>query len=133
MAAPLSEELIKKHSVKSVIIRKGDKVKVLRGQYKGKVGSVEDVQIKNRRVAIEGVNYTGRDGKKKSYLLHPSKVLIIELNLDDKFRKASIERVKQTARPAAKKIVDGKVESKTAEVKTEKVATKAKSTKGVKL
>lgn len=125
LAAPLSKELKKKYLVNSIIVRKGDKVKVLRGQFKGKIGTIEDVQIKNMRVCIENVTYTGRDGKKKYYPIHPSKVLILELNLDDKKRKASIVRSKP--KPENKANV-AKAEKK-AENKTDE---KIKTTKGAK-
>lgn len=120
MATPLSKELVKKHSINNIIVRKGDKVKVLRGQFKGKTGGVEAVKIKDGRIAVEGVTFTGRDGKKKSYLIHPSKVVIIELNLEDKKRKASIER--------SNKSVTKKVKS----VEVKKETKTAKETKGVK-
>lgn len=129
LAAPLSKELRKKHSAKSIIVRKGDKVKVLRGQYAGKIGNVEDVHIRYQRIAVEGVNYTGRDGKKKPYLISPSKVVILELNLDDKKRKASLDKSKSQVKTVKK--VEVKTEKKV-EVKTETKTEKSKSTKGVK-
>ena len=121
LAAPLSKDLATKYSAKSLIVRKGDKVKVLRGQYAGKIGNIEEVQIKNGRVAVEGVNYTGRDGKKKPYLIHPSKVIILELSLDDKKRKLSLERASKSPVKTEKK--------KTA---TTAKPVKAKTTKGAK-
>jgi large subunit ribosomal protein L24 len=84
----------------------------MRGQFKGKIGNVEEVQIKNQRIAVEGVTYTKKDGKKMPYLLHPSKVMILELNLDDRKRKASIDR-------ASKVKSAPKAEVKKAEVKIE--------------
>lgn len=116
LAAPLSKELIKKYSANSIIVRKGDKVKVLRGQFAGKIGNVEDVQIRNQRIAVEGVTYTGRDGKKKHYLLHASKVVILELNLDDKKRKASLDKSnKQIKKTGVKEIETKKTEAKASE------------------
>lgn len=128
LAAPLSKELKKKYLINSIITRKGDKVKVLRGQFKGRIGAIEEVQIKNMRVCIENVTYTGRDGKKKYYPIHPSKILILELNLDDKKRKASIGRSNLKPENKANVVSIVKTEKK-AENKTDE---KIKTTKGAK-
>ena len=41
MSAKLSKELRAKQNIRSVRVRTGDKVKILRGQFKGKTGVVE--------------------------------------------------------------------------------------------
>jgi len=84
--SPLSEELIKKYNIKKIRIRKGDKVKVLRGDFKGKVGKVTKVDIKKNRIYIEGIEQKKADGSISYFPIHPSKVMILELNLEDKRR-----------------------------------------------
>lgn len=92
LAAHLSKDLRKKYGIRAVIARKGDKVKIMRGQFKNKIGAIEGVSINFQRMAVEGATFTARDGKKKPYPIHPSNLMIVELNLEDKKRKASIER-----------------------------------------
>lgn len=82
----LSKELRKKYGRRSVGIRKGDKVKILRGQFKGKTGKVERVDLKKTRVYIAGVEMIKKDGTKTLYPLHPSNLMITDPYLDDKKR-----------------------------------------------
>jgi len=65
---------------------KGDKVKILRGQHRGKSGKVEIVDVKNSRVAITGIDLQKIDGSKAARFIAASNCLIEELNLDDKKR-----------------------------------------------
>ncbi|MBR9675774.1 50S ribosomal protein L24 [Candidatus Woesearchaeota archaeon] len=88
----LSAELRKKHSKRSVRVRKGDKIKVLRGTHKGKMGSVESVNVKKSKVYVVGVESIKRDGSKTKYPLSASNLLITDLNINDKKRKENLER-----------------------------------------
>jgi len=84
--AHLSEELAKKHGLKTIRVRVGDKVKVMRGKFKGREGKIELVDLKKSKVAITGIDISKRDGSKSKPLIHASNLLITELNLDDKRR-----------------------------------------------
>ena len=110
LGSHLSKELIKKHGRRSFPVRKGDVVKVQRGQYKGITGKVEKVFVKETRVWIEGVNLVKRDGSKSFYPIHPSNLLITELNLSDKKRKEALERKNGTSnkKQSAKELADKK-------------------------
>ncbi len=88
----LSKELIKKYSKRSIRVRVGDKVKVVRGQYKGKTGKVETVDIKKCKVLISGIEITKKDGSKAKIPLTPSNLIIQELNLEDKKRKDKLTK-----------------------------------------
>ena len=46
MSAHLSKELRKKHAKSSIQIRKGDSVKVMKGQFRGKSGKIERTDTK---------------------------------------------------------------------------------------
>lgn len=82
----LSKDLRQKHKMRSIRIIKGDKVKVARGQYKGKTGTVDRVETKRMKVFITGIEFTKRDGSKSMYPIHPSNLTIQELNTNDKLR-----------------------------------------------
>ena len=92
VSTSLSKELRQKYGKRNLLIRKGDKVKILRGQFKGKVGEVSRVDRQNLRVHIENIGILKKDGSRTSYPIHPSNLVITEIKLEDKKRKAILER-----------------------------------------
>ena len=88
----LSRELIKKYGKRNTGLRKGDKVRVMKGQFKKHEGKIERVDLLKTRVFVSGVETTRRDGTKKPLPLYPSNLVIIDLNLDDKQRQKPLER-----------------------------------------
>ncbi len=95
MAAHLSKELIKKYNRRSIRLRKGDKVTILRGQFKKKTGKIERIDLKETKVYIAGVEMIKKDGTKVFYPIHPSNLVVTELNLDDKKRMAVVNKSKK--------------------------------------
>jgi len=89
--AHLSKELSEKYNKRSIGIRKGDKVKIMRGQFKGKVVAVEKVDLKKTKATLTGIEMTKRDGSKTAYPVHISNLMLTELNFDDKKRKMKLE------------------------------------------
>ncbi len=88
----LSKELRKKYGIRALRVRKGDTVKVLRGQFKKHIGKVARVDVRHTKVYVEGVEQTRRDGTKSLYPLDPSNLMLMELNLDDKIRRQKLEK-----------------------------------------
>lgn len=86
MSAHLSKELQKKYGKRSLPVRKGDKVKIMRGRFKSIENEVEEVNYKKYCVYIKGVRLEKQDTTKVKYPIHPSNLLITELNLEDKKR-----------------------------------------------
>lgn len=86
MKCNLSKELKKKYSKRSIRVRKGDTVKIMRGMFKKTEGKVEKVDRKGYKLHIDGVKLEKKDGTKISYPVHYSKVQIIELDLKDNKR-----------------------------------------------
>ena len=80
----LSAELRKKYNRRSIPVIKGDKVKVLRGQFKGHSGKVESVDTKKSKIIVSGMEIQKKDGNKVQLMIHPSNVVIEDLNLEDK-------------------------------------------------
>jgi large subunit ribosomal protein L24 len=121
MAAPLSNELAASRGAKTLPVRKGDTVRIQRGDNKGFEGKVSRVDTKKYRIYIEGFTREKVDGTNIFLPVHPSKVEIRNLNLDDKWRKDIIlGRKKEIEKPEKKE----KEKAKPAEV-PEKVAEKA--------
>ncbi len=98
--AHLSKDLTEKYGIKRFPIRKGDIVKIVRGDssrpdekfnIKGKEGKVLQVLRKEGKVIIENVNIAKADGKMKPRKIDISKVVIIKLELEDKIRKEKLQ------------------------------------------
>ena len=92
LSARLSKDLTKKYNTRNLPLRKGDRVKVARGNYRGTLGKIDRINLKRERIFVEGTDRTKRDGTKSLYPIHPSNVIIHELVLDDKMRKQMLER-----------------------------------------
>ena len=75
-----------KYSTRSLRVRTGDRVKIMRGQFKKTEGKVEEVDTKNSKIYIAKIEHTKRDGTKARYPIDPSNLLIVEVNTDDKKR-----------------------------------------------
>src|SRR3989338_2411518 len=86
LSSNLSKELRKKYSKRSLPIRKGDEVLVLRGSFKKKTAKVLKVDTKRTRVVLENLNRTKKDGTKINVYFHPSSLQIKSLNLEGKKR-----------------------------------------------
>ena len=104
MSAHLSKELREKYSRRSLALRKGDKVKIMRGTFSGHVGKVDDVDLKKGKIIVSGIERTKKDGSKAITRVHPSKVMVIELNLDDALRQKKLD-AKKAPKPDAVKSV----------------------------
>ena len=88
----LSKDLRKKYKKRNVNLRKGDSVKVMRGQFKNKSVKVDEGDVKKTSVYVDGIEIVKRDGTKSRYPIHPSNLIITEVNLEDKMRNKIIVR-----------------------------------------
>ena len=91
-SAPLSSKLKDSHGTSSVPVRKGDTVMVMRGDRKGSEGKVTQIDRKKYLIFVDGATREKVDGTQIPVPIHPSKVMITRLNLDDKWRKKILER-----------------------------------------
>ena len=90
--AHLSKELRKKYGKRSTGMRKGDKVRVMGGKFKKHESKIESIDLRSISVFVSGAEITKKDGSKKLVALHPSNLMVTELNLDDKLRLKILER-----------------------------------------
>lgn len=86
LSVNLSKDLRKKYGIRNVVLRKDDKVKIMRGKYKGKEGKITEILIKQLKVYIENIQTKKQDGSKVNVPLKASNLQIIELNTEDKKR-----------------------------------------------
>jgi len=91
-SAPLSPKLKESRNINSVPVRTGDTVQIMAGDRKGFEGKVTGVDRGKYRVFVEGVTQEKVDGTSVPIPLHPSKVMITQLNLDDKWRREILKR-----------------------------------------
>jgi large subunit ribosomal protein L24 len=83
----LSKDLIKKHEQKNIVARKGDIVKIMKGNFKKKQGKITEIKLKTSKIYVEGIQVKKMDGSKANVPLKAPNLQIIELNLNDKKRK----------------------------------------------
>jgi large subunit ribosomal protein L24 len=96
LGAPLSDELRKAQGRRTCPVRKNDTVKIVRGDFAGVEGKVNDVDTRGRRVFVEGVSRETTSGTSTNVSVPTSKVIITKLNLDDKWRAESIKPTRAT-------------------------------------
>ncbi len=120
-AAPLSPELRTSHSVKTLPVRSGDSVRIMRGDHKGIEGKITRVDRAKYRIYVEGLTREKVDGTTIFVPIHPSKVMITRLNLEDKWRKRILERKKVVGK---KEKVAEKLAKEVTEIKEEVVEEK---------
>jgi len=92
LAAHLSKELREKYKTRSLPVRVGDEVEIMRGKFKGRKGKIVKVDTKKLRVYVEGITIRKSSGQERLFPLHPSKLKIIKLDLSDKYRQKMLER-----------------------------------------
>ena len=114
LSAHLSKPLSEKYGKRSLPLRKGDEVLVMRGSFRKKQAKVSSVNHSFCRVFIEGIQRTKKDGTKVNVPFNARTLLIVSLNQDDKKRFSSTSKPAQT------------------EAKTEKKEIKTNKTSGVK-
>jgi large subunit ribosomal protein L24 len=131
MGAPLSPQLSASKNAKTLPVRKGDTVRIMRGDNKGFEGKISRVDLKNYRIYLEGLTREKVDGTAIFLPVHPSKVMIKNLNLSDKWRKAIVERKEELPKREAK--VEKAVEKPPKKVEKAEKVTKKPPAKAAKI
>ncbi len=101
MSVHLSRDLIAKYGVRNFPVRKGDLVRIVRGDAEkdeklnivGKEGKVIKIMTGERKVVVENINVAKADGKMKPRKLDPSALVLTKLVLEDKRRKDRLTRL----------------------------------------
>jgi large subunit ribosomal protein L24 len=96
VSAHLDSALMKEYNVRSVAVRKGDTVRVIRGDkdFKASEAKVASVDLKNLKIIIENVTVPKADGTQKPKPVDPSNVLLTRLDLSDPWRKEKLDSLK---------------------------------------
>ncbi|MFW9793166.1 MAG: 50S ribosomal protein L24 [Candidatus Thorarchaeota archaeon] len=86
----LDEFLQEEYGLRSLVVKKGDVVKIMRGQFRDTEGKVTQVSYKTARIFLDSATITKADGKEAPIPIHPSNLMLVKLELDDE-RKQLIE------------------------------------------
>ncbi len=92
LSAPLSPELRAEYGTRSLPVRRGDTVVILKGDWKMKEGKVTRIDTKRMRIYIEGLTRERMDGSTVPIPIRPWNVMITRLDLSDPWRKRILER-----------------------------------------
>jgi len=82
LGAHLSKELRERLGKRHLRVRRGDRVRILRGDFKGLEGEVLSVDTKRERVYVQGASIRKADGTEVPMGIHPSNLLILKLAED---------------------------------------------------
>lgn len=100
VAAHLSKELREQYKRRSMPVRRGDEVKIIRGDNFGKTGEVTKVDALKYMIFVNGVNVKRTIGTEKQMPVEPSNVVITGLALSDNARqRILLRKVKQVVVP----------------------------------
>lgn len=91
IAASLGPDLREEYGFRSISVRVGDKVRMMRGDFKGMEGEVTEVDTDSERIVVEGIDVATADETEVPFPVHPSNVEITDLEKDN-MREKIIER-----------------------------------------
>ncbi len=96
IAAHLDSALISEYNVRSLPVRKGDTVRIIRGSedLKASEAKVASVDLKRCKIIVEGVTIAKADGTQKQKPVDPSDVVLTRLDLSDAWRRRKLESLK---------------------------------------
>ncbi len=105
--ANLSKELRAKYKKRSMSIKKGFTVKIMKGKFKKKQGKVSKVNLKKLQIIVEGIQIKKLDGSKANFPLRASNLQIVKLESDEvqktEVRKEEVKNKKTKDKPEEKK------------------------------
>jgi large subunit ribosomal protein L24 len=96
MKVRLSEKLREKYGVRTVSIRKGDSVKILRGDFAGIEGKIIETDRRNQKVIVEGVTKEKVSGEQMRVPVHVSNVEMTTMDTGDRWRSEKFEKKTET-------------------------------------
>jgi large subunit ribosomal protein L24 len=138
----LDDRLIERYkfALSRIPIRKGDKVRIVRGSFKdpNKEVDVIEVRPKDNTIVLTGITLSKADSKRVPRVFRPSALTITKLNLSDRRRRDRIEALgihledeiaaeEEAAKKADKEEKEGEEVSEEKEAEGEEKATKAGS------
>ena len=94
VTALLRKDLRARYAKRNIKLRKGDSVKIMRGQYKGRIGKIDGLNVKKGKVYIDSLTVTKKDGNKVQVPVHASNLMVTEIFTEDRKRMKKFEKSK---------------------------------------
>jgi large subunit ribosomal protein L24 len=91
-SAHLSRDLRAKYGFRSLPVRTGDRVLILKGDYKGVEGDVSRVDRERGRVYVSGIYRENARGEQRLVPIPVNSVILVKIDEKDKWRQRVIER-----------------------------------------
>lgn len=100
VACHLDRALMQEYGTRSIPVKKGDTVKVMRGGegVKGTEAKVANVDLKSLKLTLEGITIAKADGTQKAKPIEPSNCIITKLDLSDPKRKEKLAKIKEASK-----------------------------------
>ncbi|MDY6761547.1 MAG: 50S ribosomal protein L24 [Candidatus Nanohaloarchaea archaeon] len=89
--AHVADTVQERIGTRSVPVRTGDKVEVMRGDHAGETGRVDDIDTEDAKIYVDGVERESVDGSDVNVAVDPSNVKVTKLDLDDPQRLAEYD------------------------------------------
>ena len=93
----LDEFLQEEYGLRSLVVKTGDLVKIMRGQFRDTEGKVIRVDYKDVQVFLDNATVTKADGKEVNIPVHPSNIMLVKLEMDDARKQLIESKVMQIA------------------------------------
>jgi large subunit ribosomal protein L24 len=97
----LSRELRGKYGFRSLPVRTGDRVMIIRGDYKGVEGDVSRVDRARGRVYVSGVYRENARGEQRLVPIPLNSVILVKVDDKDKWRQRLMERKRRSVEEAS--------------------------------
>jgi len=81
MSSRIEKNFRKNYNIKTIPLRKGDEVKIMRGAQKGKIGKIVQSSRKRMIIYISNATYKKKNGEDAYQPIHPSNVQVQKLIL----------------------------------------------------
>jgi len=120
LTATLDKPLRTKFQRRNLEVRKGDKVKVLTGKFKGVEGEIMNINLSESKVYVDKVVSKKRDGTEVIKAIPASNLMLIDIDIRDRKRQDVLER------KVSKSVIEAEVEKEEDRLKKEEAARKAK-------
>ena len=95
VCAHLSKELRESLKKRSLPVKKGDTVKIMRGKFRGKTGKVVRVDLRKARVYIEKITRKKTDGSEILVPFNASNLKIVSVDRSDEKRLKQLAKQKR--------------------------------------
>lgn len=93
----LDEFLREEYAMRSLVPKKGDLVRIMRGQFRETEGKIVQIDYSKIRIYVDSATTTKSDGKETQVPLHPSNLMLVKLEMNDERKQLLAQKTVQIA------------------------------------